>query len=72
MLVKNVQMANGPVRIKVGDTTFVLMRARGRTVKIGIDAPREIAVEVNSGDDKEALLDAVEKSIQSVVKGDHD
>ena len=45
MLIKNV---NQPQVIRVGDVSFHILKVGERTVKLGVDAPREMKVDVLS------------------------
>ena len=69
MLIKNVQVqADEPITVQVGEVVFQLTRIGPGSVRLGIDAPRHLEIDVNPGADGRTLKDAVEKAILPVVE----
>lgn len=71
MLVKNIQ-TDKPVTIRVGDVEFKLMKISERSMKVGIEAPRHLTIDVEAGSSPASLKEAVENAMQPMVEKKHD
>lgn len=71
MLVKKMQLG-GVTRIRIGDILFTISMIGSRSAKIGIDAPRDLVIDFEAGDDLASIHTAVAAGIQRVIEGKGD
>lgn len=67
MLMKNIRL-DRPATLTIGDVVLRVVKVGERSLKIGIDAPRHLTIDISEGGDALSVKEAVETAKTAVLK----